>query len=94
MTRSPRLPTDPIDTTGEHGGSCGTDEHGRRYVRTRVEVSADSENEATCTLDGPADGFIDNDLYSCRINVRYKTKRMGSNVWCSGIWYGRAVGRY
>ncbi|KYF56232.1 hypothetical protein BE08_31985 [Sorangium cellulosum] len=86
--------TDLIDKEKEHGGSCGIDDHGRRLVRTRAEVSADPRNGATCTLTGPYDGFTSPDLNNCRIRVRYKTTRLGSNVWCSGTWWARPVGAY
>lgn len=87
--------TDLIDKTKVHGpSSCGTDEHGRLLVRTRAEVSADSEHGATCTLSGPYDGFLSSNTSDCRIQVHYKTVKLGSNVWCKGDWWARPVGAY
>jgi hypothetical protein len=95
MTRRPRLPTDLIDDHAVVGPtSCGTDAHGRPYTKTRVELQAASTNGATCTPDGSYGGFMSNDRTNCRIGVRYKTVRMGSNVWCSGKAWGRPTGPY
>jgi hypothetical protein len=88
MTWSPNLPTDLIDGVREHGGPCGEDEHGRPYYRTRAAVSAASPHGAICELAGPYGGFLTEDPRDCRIRVHYKTVRMGSNVWCSGTWWG------
>jgi hypothetical protein len=94
MTWSPRLPTDLIDGTKQHFGSCGTDEHGRPYTRTRAEVHAESKNGAICELAGIYNGFTNADPTDCQITVHYKTIRWGSNVWCSGTWYGVPTGPY
>ena len=95
MTEKVSLPTDLINTTKVHGPSeCGVDEHGRRLVRTSAEVWADSPHGATCTLSGPFSGYLTADPHDCRIQVHYKTVRLGSNVWCNGVWRARAVGAY
>ena len=94
MTWSPRLPTDLIDGFRTHGGPCGEDDHGRPYLRTRAEVSATSSNGAICELSGPHGGFVSEDPRDCRIQVHYKTRRMGSNVWCSGTWWAAPYGAY
>ena len=94
MTWEAKLPTDLIDGTRVHGGPCGTDDHGRPYQRTRAEVNAASPHGATCSVVGEFNGFVSNDPTDCRIRVHYKTVRWGSNVWCSGTWWGTAVGPY
>lgn len=94
MTWSPGLPTDLIDGYRDHGGSCGEDDHGRPYYRTRAEVSAWAGNGASCELAGPYGGYISSSKTDCRIRVHYKTTRMGSNVWCSGTWWAAPQGAY
>jgi hypothetical protein len=94
MTWSPRLPTDKIDGIREYFGPCGTDEHGRPYVRTRVEVHAKSTHGTICELIGPYGGFVNSDPTDCRIRVHYKTVQMGSSVWCSGTWWAVPIGPY
>jgi hypothetical protein len=94
MTWKPNLPTDLIDGYRNHGGMCGEDDHGRPYIRTRVEVSASSPHGAICELAGPYGGYVSSNPRDCTIRVHYKTIRWGSNVWCSGTWWAAPSGKY
>jgi hypothetical protein len=95
MTWSPGSPFSLIDGYRNHfPGSCGTDDRGRPYIRTRVEVHANSPHGAICELVGPYNGFLNPDPTDCTIRVHYRTRQRGSNVWCNGTWWARPTGPY